>query len=443
LSEQDGTQSSTKQRRSRKTSTANQQNGKQAPAVLRPTHDDIQAWQNYWKEQGQPWRTEPEIDVERQKYLDERRNITSDIKQGIYPFKDIKLSRADVEWLLATHENGRGPVHIREEGQYKRNGLDLRGANLENVDLKRLPLARVRFGLNWDEWIPATQEQREMAGCHLKEANLSRAHLEGVYLNNAYMEKANCAWAYLEAANLANAHLEHAYLHEAHLEKALLRGAHLERCDLSGAYFDAASGLNSIYLSSEKFGIISLVDVSWGGANLSVVNWASVKMLGNELKAKKSNRLEDYQTAVRANRQLAVVLRDQGLNEEADRFAYRAQLLQRKVWSLQRKPLKYLFSWFLYLLAGYGYRPIRSVIWYLIIIFGFAAAYFAFGHLPPVPDAFVFSLTSFHGRGFFPGLGNETSLHNPLVVLAAIEAVVGLFIEISFIATFTQRFFGR
>ena len=40
-------------------------------------------------------------------------------------------------------------------------------------------------------------------------------------------------------------------------------------------------------------------------------------------------------------------------------------------------------------------------------------------------------------------LSGETNLHNPLVVRAAIEAVVGLLIEISFIATFTQRFFGR
>ena len=76
-------------------------------------------------------------------------------------------------------------------------------------------------------------------------------------------------------------------------------------------------------------------------------------------------------------------------------------------------------------------------------IFGFALAYFAFGHLPILPDALVFSFTSFHGRGFFPGLGNETTLHNPLVVLAATEAVIGLFIEISFIATFTRRFFGN
>src|SRR5437763_9987072 len=110
MSELDSTQSSTKQRRRRKTSTANQQNGNQAPAVQRPTNDDKEAWKAYWKTQGQSWRTEPEIDEIRQKFLAERRSITPDIEQGIYPFKDIKLNRAEVEWLLATHENGRGPV---------------------------------------------------------------------------------------------------------------------------------------------------------------------------------------------------------------------------------------------------------------------------------------------------------------------------------------------
>ncbi len=51
----------------------------------------------------------------------------------------------------------------------------------------------------------------------------------------------------------------------------------------------------------------------------------------------------------------------------------------------------------------------------------------------------MFSVTSFHGRGFFPG---GLPLDDPVTVLAALEAVIGLLIEISFIATFTQRFFN-
>jgi hypothetical protein len=49
-------------------------------------------------------------------------------------------------------------------------------------------------------------------------------------------------------------------------------------------------------------------------------------------------------------------------------------------------------------------------------------------------------MTSFHGRGFFPGV---TQLNDTLTILASIEAFVGLILEATFIATLTQRFFGK
>jgi hypothetical protein len=79
-------------------------------------------------------------------------------------------------------------------------------------------------------------------------------------------------------------------------------------------------------------------------------------------------------------------LQAQGLNEEAARFAYQAQILQRAVSRLQKKFGQYLFSLFLDLLAGYGYRPGRSVLWYLIIIFGFALTYHFLGGLSLFPQ---------------------------------------------------------
>lgn len=114
--------------------------------VQRPTtNDDREAWKRYWEAQGIPWRTEPEISEDQQKYLDERRRkVKPDIEKGIYPFRDIKLDRGDVEWLLATHESGRGPVIKGESGRQR---LDLRGANLRNIDLNGLPLTGVRGGL--------------------------------------------------------------------------------------------------------------------------------------------------------------------------------------------------------------------------------------------------------------------------------------------------------
>src|SRR5215467_13732479 len=202
-----GTQSPTKQRRSRKTIIANQQNGKQAPAVQHPANNDTEAWKAYWKAQGQQWRTEPEIDAERQTYLAKQRSIMPDIKEGIYPFKDIRLNRADVEWLLATHENGRGPVDWSDRSQRSRQGLDLRGADLHYQNLSELPLASLCGGLNIYEWSAATPLQREMAAVHMEESNLRETHLEGAHLRLAHLEGAYPRGAYLADADLHRAHL--------------------------------------------------------------------------------------------------------------------------------------------------------------------------------------------------------------------------------------------
>lgn len=440
-----------------------EQENRSLPPPQRPTTDDRNAWHTYWQKLGQSWRTEPEIDAERQSYLAERLRIIPIIEQGIYPFKNIKLYRADIEWLLATHEDGRGPVDWSDERQRERLGLDLRGTDLRKVDLNHLPLARIRAGLATREWWNATNQERIEAGAHLEEAILDWAHLEGASFRWAELEGTQFYGAYMQESRLRGATLSGAVLRRAHLEGASLCWAcfggkitpkKLSAANLAGAFFDTMTHLDGVIFGDEQQGVISLVDVSWGNVNLAVVDWAPVKKLGDEhdahyqefqdrAKKDKSRVLTRFQTAVRASRQLAIALQAQGLNEEAARFAYRAQKLQRGVSRRQRKFGQYLFSLFLDLLAGYGYRPRRSLLWYFVIIFGFAAAYFVFGHLPLLPDALVFSLTSFHGRGFFPGLGNETSLHNPLVVLAAFEAVVGLLIEISFIATFTQRFFGK
>ena len=83
------------------------QNDTQATAIPCPTTNDPGAWKSYWDAKGQEWRTEPEIDLERQKELAHCLTLIPDIDKGVYPFKGVKLSRADVEWLLVTHENGR------------------------------------------------------------------------------------------------------------------------------------------------------------------------------------------------------------------------------------------------------------------------------------------------------------------------------------------------
>jgi uncharacterized protein YjbI with pentapeptide repeats len=428
-----------------------------------PARHDRQAWKTYWAGQGQLWRTEPEIAAERQDYLAGRRATLPDVKQGIYPFKDVALSRADVEWLLATHENGRGPVEWSDESQRTRTGLDLRGADLRRVDLQNLPLACTLGEVSWQEREDLTQGERTMAAVLLEQADLKGAHLEHAQLSYAHMARADLREAHLQGANLSGVDLEGAYLRRtdlrgaslfnAHLDETFLWEARLEGASLRGTHLEGALLSNIILCDDKRIGPW-LADVRWGDVDLAVVRWSQMHMLGEENQARQhrqdgkpkdaATRLDEYETAVRANRQLATVLAAQGLAEEAAHFAYHAQNLQRVVCRRRKKLGLYLFAGFLYVLAGYGYRPGRSVVAYLLVIGLFATAYALLGQavhpaFSPLA-ALVFSITSFHGRGFFPG---GIPLDNPITVLAALEAILGLLIEISFIATFTQRYFAK
>ena len=477
-----------------------EQDDGQISTLQRPATNDRDAWRAYWIAQGSSWRIEPEIGAERQKYLAERLTIVPNIEKGIYPFKDIKLSRADVEWLLATHENGRGPIDWSDESQRKREGIDLRGTLLQEIDLHGLPLAHL-IGGRWGDQAPpiwatvqgdddrgagiqlqkadlkgaqlqgAQLQKADMRGSQLQEVNLSKACLQEAHIDEANLQKAELSLAQLQGATLVGAQLQKARLIRTQLQGADLLAANFYHTDLYGAQLQKSRLIGAEFektgLGETRFADTNgvgpcVADIFWGETILAVVNWSQVKILGDEYRTKQKryidesdrdivNKIKDREVqsiefagAVRANRQLAVVLQSQGLNEFASYFAYRAQLCQRIVLRRKKKFGQYIFSGFLDVLAGYGYRPGRSVIWYLATILVFALAYHFLGGLTLYPpDAFIFSIMSFHGRGFFPALSQETNLHNPLVMLAAAEAIIGLLVEISFIATFTQRFFGR
>jgi hypothetical protein len=253
----------------------------------------------------------------------------------------------------------------------------------------------------------------------------------------------------------------------------------LSAANLQAAYFDSDTDLRDTKLGDREKGSVALADTRYGTVNLSVVDWASLGALGDErvawhklkewrrkqsalitIGATNSQIINAYEAAVRANRQLATVLRSQGLSEAADLYAYRARVLhrqlvwQRALWRDSYPPRHlrdrlrdmgdWIWSWVLSILAGYGYRPLRSLIAYVIIILAFTGAYllnaqFAAPHLT-WDEALVLSISAFHGRGFFT---SGISLGDTLARLAAGEAIIGLLIEITFIATFTQRFFAR
>jgi hypothetical protein len=414
------------------------------------------------------------------------------------PFDGEPLTGADVLWLaartLAGSVEGRELAEWAERLQspqaggevtlYLLRALNLKGANLEHAQLARANL------------LGAQLERATFMGAHLEGANLWEAHLEGATFTSAHLEEAEL-WkarleqtsfvaAHLQRANLWQAHLEQANLFGAHLERANLREAHLDGADLRGAqlqganlwmsFLDRGTLLGGAMLADTEYGSARVADVHWGEVNLAVVDWSRVTVLGDEpvarywqrkpqaptpapgMKSAKPARRERQQArreahvkrlfafvdAARAHRQLATALRAQGITDEADRFAYRAHLCQRSVYRLQRKVGRWFGSFLLDVTSGYGYRPGRSVMTYLLVVTLFGLAYWALGIQAGHPltwnEAGVVSLTAFHGRGFF---STAFAPGDPEAALAAIEAVIGLLIEITFIATFTQRFFAR
>jgi uncharacterized protein YjbI with pentapeptide repeats len=460
--------------------------------------------------------------------LAECRVVAPDVAQGRYPFRGIALTRADVEWLLAAHEEGRGLIDQGDPEQREGAGLDLRGADLRGVDLSGLPLARMRGGLTEAEWRTATADQLEAAAVHLERADLTSAVLESALLEGAHLEEARLGQADLRHANLSFAYAEGAYFSEAalegaallgtslagailtdaRLERSVLRNAALAGADLTGAhlegarlgdahlagkrlsdedltrvrrirpdfpvvlpgaclyeaFFDAATALDDATLGDPEYGCVSLADAHWGGANLAVVEWERVSVLGDEREVEQiggrgaprpgaftdgETWLRECLTAVRANRQLAVALQEQGLNEDAARYAYRAQNLQRRVigWQVRagriEKAGPWLFSWLLYLLGGYGYRMWRILAAYALVVGAAAVAYYLLGqHGTPHllwPEALLTSITAFHGRVF----ADQFAPSSPQAWVAALEAVCGLVVEGVFIAMLAQRFFGK
>jgi hypothetical protein len=234
----------------------------------------------------------------------------------------------------------------------------------------------------------------------------------------------------------------------------------LQEPTLGWSWFDQETALNHARLTDGVHGTRQVADVWWGSVNLAMMPWSSISMLGDEEVARRiraghrrpdtldgvsdDSPLDQTEEAVRANRQVSLELRAHGLNEHADRFAYRAQMLQRRVYRLQGKALCYFGSLFLDLISGYGYRPLRSFFTYALVILVFAAAYFILGgpNSQPLPwnEGLVVSIAAFHGRSFFQTAFPPGDLQ---AAVAAVEAFIGLLIEIVLIATFTQRFFAR
>ncbi|HEX6520837.1 MAG TPA: pentapeptide repeat-containing protein [Streptosporangiaceae bacterium] len=146
----------------------------------------------------------------------------------------------------------------------------------------------------------------------------------------------------------------------------------------------------------------------------------------------------------RANRQLSVALRQQGLDRPADFYARRGYVLrQREHWA-NHAYLRWAGFAVLGLVAGYGFRARNILATYVLTIAAFAFGYARAGALDSTGQrvsvgpwsAIVYSITAFHGRGV--GLQSLTTVGE---VLSAAEAVLGLALEATIVLVVVQRLF--
>src|SRR5437588_1666398 len=230
------------------------------------------------------------------------------------------------------------------------SGADLIGANMQGALLKGADMRGTllsKASLEGAYMYETSMKGAVLIGAKLGGADLHKANLERALLNEAHLEGADLHEANLKRANLGKANLQGADLHGAHLERADLRrvvlggkvmpDASLRRTDLRNAFFNRETNLKDLVLGNTEDGFALLADLHWEGVNLSVINWTQEIILGDEQEARRCKRqggdkkeqLDCFQQAIRANQQLAVALQDQKMNDEADHFAYHAQLCDR------------------------------------------------------------------------------------------------------------------
>jgi hypothetical protein len=242
-------------------------------------------------------------------------------------------------------------------------------------------------------------------------------------------------------ATLEKANLQVARLGDADLREANLGGANLARISLN-----SETTLDGVrFIGSPPM----LRGVRWNGAPLDGVDWSQISRLGDEVaiaKAKtRTDSVQAYSDTARTYHGLIVALEQQGLTEPARRFRIRERLMERRALQARvRTWPAFAFYWLLNLISGQGEAPERILAAYVIIIGSFTGLYWWLSHAlvtssKPLRwyEALVLSLSSFHGRGFFP---SQIGLGDPLAMVAAVEAVIGLLIELILIATFSKRF---
>jgi len=373
-----------------------------------------------------------------------RKVYEANVAVGKPPYAGVVIgTRGELSWIMRERGWNEGGAAMRVDYRDLRDtdisadvsGIDLSFANLSRAFIDAASFSGADLGL------------ANLSGAFIGEANFSGANLGLANLNGSYIFGASTGTNFSQA-NLSGATLSGAMI------TADFSGANLTRARMDASTVLGVSARGK-HAGVRIAGTTRLLDVSWNGSILALVNWNEVPRLGDEEDIQTARtgteRVQAYRDAARAYYGLAKALETQGLTAPALRYRRRQHQLERAALLHEFKLGQWLFSSLLNLVSGYGDRPLRALGVYLAVVLSFAGVYFGitapgspifFSGSQPLNlhEALVFSLSSFHGRGFFP---QTISLGDPVATIAALEAIVGLFIELVLIATFTRRLFER
>ena len=155
--------------------------------------------------------------------------------------------------------------------QGSKAGVDLRGANLSGVDLRRGNLQKAN--LSGVDLRLSYLNDIDLRGANLQKANLENVNLERGNLKDANFEKINLEFANLQDTDLKRADLRGANLREVHMDNANLEVANLSGVDLREAHMD-----------NVNLKVANLIGANLRGVDMNNANLQGTDLQGSDLR---------------------------------------------------------------------------------------------------------------------------------------------------------------
>jgi len=377
--------------------------------------------------------------------------------------------------------------------EWVRQGRSFEGANLHGVELPQARLIGAK--LQKANLIGTKLQKANLIGAKLQKADLLEAELQEAKFFGAKLQKANLIGAKLQKADLRVAELQEAYLIKANIQKADLDGAKLNGAFLSEVHLDGAKKLTWRQLErwkdGKRVGKAPVGEEQWKWWYVARDAYRRLKNYFHQQGRYDDESKAYYREKLMAKHEEHETLFGEGLTGRTIRYHLRQskKLLRyaRKgarlrfrwlAWlivfllRLERfgetyaaffSPNKYkgirkrwLGLWFLWAVAGFGERWIRTIGWAVGTFVFFGLLYWAGSNLgwitlqSQVGDKIIqikhlvnclyFSLVTFVTLGF--GDIQPALTAWPAKILVGVEVVLG-YVFLGMIVVLIARKFGR